>query len=397
MSHSSIHIEGARQHNLKNLSLDIPRDELVVVCGPSGSGKSTLAFDIVYAEGQRRYVESLSAYARQFLPQMDKPDVDKIEGLSPAISLEQQTTGRNPRSTVGTVTEVYDFLRVFFARLGKMYCPQCGRPIEARAADEIIADILALPGVGPYTAGAIASTAYNEEVPCVDGNVERVLSRVFDIDTPVKEEPAKSRIRELAQALIPKGEARNFNQGLMELGALVCRKKPECERCPLAGLCESRHLGIQNERPVPGKKAAVTQIEVVCGVLLHEGKVFIQRRNEKDVWGGLWEFPGGCVEPGETPEQAVAREWMEEVGFKVAIVRPLDVIRHNYTTYRITLRCYQLRLEGKPKGCPVPEELAEATACQWIAPQDIEAFPLPAPHRKLADNCSLFDNPASGE
>ncbi len=184
---------------------------------------------------------------------------------------------------------------------------------------------------------------------------------------------------------------------LMELGALVCRKKPECERCPLAGLCESRHLGIQNERPVPGKKAAVTQIEVVCGVLLHEGKVFIQRRNEKDVWGGLWEFPGGCVEPGETPEQAVAREWMEEVGFKVAIVRPLDVIRHNYTTYRITLRCYQLRLEGKPKGCPVPEELTEATACQWIAPQDIEAFPLPAPHRKLADNCSLFDNPASGE
>ena len=183
----------------------------------------------------------------------------------------------------------------------------------------------------------------------------------------------------------------------MELGALVCRKKPECERCPLAGLCESRHLGIQNERPVPGKKAAVTQIEVVCGVLLHEGKVFIQRRNEKDVWGGLWEFPGGCVEPGETPEQAVAREWMEEVGFKVALVRPLDVIRHNYTTYRITLRCYQLRLEGKPKGCPVPEELAEATACQWIAPQDIEAFPLPAPHRKLADNCSLFDNPASGE
>ncbi len=145
MSHSSIHIEGARQHNLKNLTLDIPREELVVVCGPSGSGKSTLAFDIVYAEGQRRYVESLSAYARQFLPQMDKPDVDKIEGLSPAISLEQQTTGRNPRSTVGTVTEVYDFLRVFFARLGKMYCPQCGRPIEARAADEIIADILALP------------------------------------------------------------------------------------------------------------------------------------------------------------------------------------------------------------------------------------------------------------
>ncbi len=140
-----IRIAGARQHNLKNISVDIPRDKLVVVCGPSGSGKSTLAFDIVYAEGQRRYVESLSTYARMFLPKMDKPLVDKIEGLSPAISLEQQTTAHNPRSTVGTVTEVYDFLRVFFARLGKVYCPQCGTPIEARAQDEIIADIMNYP------------------------------------------------------------------------------------------------------------------------------------------------------------------------------------------------------------------------------------------------------------
>ena len=140
-----ISIQGARHHNLKNISLDIPRDSLVVICGPSGSGKSTLAFDIVYAEGQRRYVESLSAYARQFLPQMNKPAVDKIEGLSPAISLEQQSSTRNPRSTVGTVTEIYDFLRVFFARLGRMYCPQCNEIIEARSADEIIEDILQLP------------------------------------------------------------------------------------------------------------------------------------------------------------------------------------------------------------------------------------------------------------
>ncbi|WP_027720295.1 excinuclease ABC subunit UvrA [Maridesulfovibrio zosterae] len=144
MKKKTIHIEGARQHNLKNLSLDIPRDELVVVCGPSGSGKSTLSFDIVYAEGQRRYVESLSAYARQFLPQLDKPKVDKIEGLSPAISLEQQSTSRNPRSTVGTVTEIYDFLRVFFARLGLFHCPECGDPIEAQSSDEILERIMSL-------------------------------------------------------------------------------------------------------------------------------------------------------------------------------------------------------------------------------------------------------------
>ncbi|MBF0482087.1 MAG: excinuclease ABC subunit UvrA [Desulfovibrionaceae bacterium] len=142
-----IHIEGARQHNLKNLDCDIPRDKMVVVCGPSGSGKSTLAFDIVYAEGQRRYVESLSAYARQFLPQLDKPQVDKIEGLSPAISLEQQTATRNPRSTVGTVTEIYDFLRVFFARLGKPHCPQCGREIAAQTTEAIVDAVMAMaPG-----------------------------------------------------------------------------------------------------------------------------------------------------------------------------------------------------------------------------------------------------------
>lgn len=143
--HEHIHIQGATHHNLKNLEISIPRNKLVVICGPSGSGKSTLAFDIIYAEGQRRYVESLSAYARQFLPQLDKPEVEKIEGLSPAISLEQHTTSKNPRSTVGTVTEVYDFLRVFFARLGTPFCPQCHRPIQSRTSDEIIDSILALP------------------------------------------------------------------------------------------------------------------------------------------------------------------------------------------------------------------------------------------------------------
>lgn len=140
-----ISIRGAREHNLKGFDLDIPRDKLVVITGLSGSGKSSLAFDTIYAEGQRRYVESLSAYARQFLGQMDKPDVDHIEGLSPAVSIDQKTTSRNPRSTVGTVTEIYDYLRLLFARIGVPHCPVCGRRIERQTPDEIVDAILKMP------------------------------------------------------------------------------------------------------------------------------------------------------------------------------------------------------------------------------------------------------------
>jgi excinuclease ABC subunit A len=138
-------IKGCRQHNLKNIDLEIPRDKLVVITGLSGSGKSSLAFDTIYAEGQRRYVESLSAYARQFLGQMDKPDVDSIDGLSPAIAIEQKTTSKNPRSTVGTVTEIYDYLRLLFARIGKPYCYICGREISAQTVQQITDAVMALP------------------------------------------------------------------------------------------------------------------------------------------------------------------------------------------------------------------------------------------------------------
>ena len=140
-----IRIRGARQHNLKNINLDIPRDKMVVITGLSGSGKSSLAFDTIYAEGQRRYMESLSSYARQFLGQMDKPDVDYIEGLSPAISIDQKTTSRNPRSTVGTVTEIYDYLRLLFARLGHPHCPRCGKPVNQQSLDQMLDQLLALP------------------------------------------------------------------------------------------------------------------------------------------------------------------------------------------------------------------------------------------------------------
>ena len=138
-------VRGAREHNLKNVSLDMPRNSLIVFTGLSGSGKSSLAFDTIFAEGQRRYVESLSAYARQFLGQMDKPDVDFIEGLSPAVSIDQKSTNRNPRSTVGTITEVYDYLRLLFARAGKPHCPKCGKAIAKQTPQNIVDQIMQMP------------------------------------------------------------------------------------------------------------------------------------------------------------------------------------------------------------------------------------------------------------
>src|SRR5579871_43153 len=154
-----IRIKGAREHNLKNIDVSIPKNKLVVLTGLSGSGKSSLAFDTIYAEGQRRYVESLSSYARQFLGVMKKPDVDLIEGLSPAISIDQKATSHNPRSTVGTVTEIYDYLRLLFARVGHPHCPKCGREIARQSVEQIVDEVMAMPAgsrlmiLGPVVRG----------------------------------------------------------------------------------------------------------------------------------------------------------------------------------------------------------------------------------------------------
>ena len=170
-----IEVRGARTHNLKNINLIIPRDKLIVVTGLSGSGKSSLAFDTLYAEGQRRYVESLSAYARQFLSLMEKPDVDHIEGLSPAISIEQKSTSHNPRSTVGTITEIHDYLRLLWARAGTPHCPRCGREIRRQTVDQIVDKVLALPEGTRYL-------AFSPDV------LERIASRYGPVTEPKLQE-----------------------------------------------------------------------------------------------------------------------------------------------------------------------------------------------------------------
>src|SRR6201987_4371433 len=154
MAQEELVVHGAREHNLKDIDVRLPRNRLICITGLSGSGKSSLAFDTIYAEGQRRYVESLSAYARQFLQMMEKPDVDSIEGLSPAISIDQKTTSRNPRSTVGTVTEIYDYLRLLYARVGRPHCPICGKPIAGQSLDAIVDQVLQLEERTKFTINA---------------------------------------------------------------------------------------------------------------------------------------------------------------------------------------------------------------------------------------------------
>lgn len=255
-----------------------------------------------------------------------------------------------------------------------------------------LAAIRALPGVGPYTAGAVASIAFGEKLPCVDANVERVVARIFDVDSPVKQEPAAGIIHRWALRLVPEGLAREHNQAMMELGALVCRKKPLCGSCPLAPFCISLHLGITDQRPVPGKRATITPVNAVTGVLHCGSRVFVQKRPPAGVWGNLWEFPGGRVEADESPEQASVREFMEETGFAVRVAKRHGIIRHGYTTYRLTLHCFGLEFETPARADTLPlPQLTAATEYRWVSPLELNDLAMPAAHRKLADR--LFAEP----
>ena len=244
--------------------------------------------------------------------------------------------------------------------------------------------MLALPGVGRYTAGAVCSIAHNLPVPAVDANVERVFSRLFDVDAPSKSKEAQAFFWQAAQNAIPHGQARHMNQALMELGALVCAKRARCTACPLLQFCQANYLDLTFERPITGAKMVYVPLQIVTGVLVHRGRVFVQKRLDHGAWAGLWEFPGGSLEEGETPEQAVVREFSEETDFTPHILHPLGTVRHAYTRYRITLHGFVCTLPGNPQGYP-DTALHAATECRWATLDELDTLAFPAGHRKLLD------------
>jgi len=240
--------------------------------------------------------------------------------------------------------------------------------------------LLQLPGIGKYTAGAIMSIAFNKEHAIVDANIERVFARLFNLAKPVKDPQTQIFIWEKAEELLPHGHAREFNQALMELGALVCiPKNPRCRVCPVRNFCLSLKKNVVDKRPVSSKPSQTVFIEMVTGILTHKDKIFIQKRKPKGVWPNLWEFPGGRLEPGETPEMALVREYAEETQLQIGKLERITTVKHSYTIYRVTLHCYFCSLtDGRFE--PV---LHTAQEYRLVNPADLSNYAFPAGHRKL--------------
>jgi A/G-specific adenine glycosylase len=245
-----------------------------------------------------------------------------------------------------------------------------------------LSELLKLPGIGPYTAGAIASIAFNHDEPLVDANIARLFARLFDIAEPLNSPPIKKGLWQKAAELLPAGHARAFNQALMELGALVCTpKSPSCPQCPLKTFCQAHDKNCVDQRPVLGPGKKIITIEMATGILRHNNRLFIQQRLADDVWGGLWEFPGGRLQAEEKAHQAVIREFCEETGFRVKIAKKITTTIHHYTRYKVILHCFTCHFAG-PKTSPT---LTAAQECRWVSFAELDHYAFPAGHRKLID------------
>ncbi len=255
MSLTKIIVRGARQHNLKNIHVEIPRNTLSVITGLSGSGKSSLAFDTIYAEGQRRYVESLSAYARQFLDQMERPDVDSIEGLSPSIAIEQKTTSRSPRSTVGTITEIYDYLRVLYATVGVPHCPNCGKPIHRQSTEQIVQSTLVgdfcknddrVMVLAPVVRGRKGEYRKELEKFARDGFLRaRIDGELRQLDEPIRLDRRKNHTIEIVidRLLVKPGIAQRLEQS-RDHCAETCARFGDDRTCRRRGAHLLRKIGV---------------------------------------------------------------------------------------------------------------------------------------------------------
>jgi len=256
--------------------------------------------------------------------------------------------------------------------------------IAAEFAGEVPCDykiLLGLPGIGPYTAAAIASVAGNCDVAVIDANVTRVYARLFDIKEPVRERRVHQRLAEIAEKLLPRGQARAYNQALMDFGGLICTpKKPGCTICPVAGACAALQAGTVAERPMPvGKKEIITQRRV-AGIIKANGRIFIQQRQSDDVWGGLWEFPGGEVIKGEE-ESSLGDRIFQDTGLSVQPLELIARVNHQYTHHKIILYCFLCALNAG-NGDPV---LRSASSYRWIYPEQLEQFAFPAGPRKVLE------------
>ncbi len=345
----------------------------------------------------RAIAHNLLVWTEHWLPDFPWNDTDDAHAVWVAVVMLQQTQvatvlpyyrrflARFPTLPDLATAELDDVLKAweglgYYARARNLHA--AARMVMSRYGGVLPADrqhLMALPGIGEYTAGAILSIALGQDEAAVDGNVRRVLCRLFAVKEDLRRTATQRLLWDLARRLLPSGRAGDFNQGLMHLGSAVCRsRRPKCAVCPLAGQCEARRLGLQEELPRRSPRQAVPHYDVAAAVIWgDDGRLLIARRLPDDMLGGMWEFPGGRCEPGESLAECLRREIREELGLEIEIGDQLAMVRHAYSHFRITLHVFHCRPVG---GEPQALECAE---CRWVSVGELPGFPFPVADQRI--------------
>jgi A/G-specific adenine glycosylase len=289
-----------------------------------------------------------------------------------------------PDASQGEVLAIWEGLG-YYSRARNLH--RAARILVEEYGGEIPQDVKSLrrlPGIGRYTAGAIASIAFGLDEPTLDGNIRRVLARLFDLQLPARSPQGEALLWKLAAEHLPPGKAGEYNQALMDLGAVICTPTPKCEICPLSGDCQARALGVQGERPIKTPKPRVPHYTVTAAVICRDGQVLIGQRPPDGLLGGLWEFPGGKLEPGEQSETGLRREIREELGVEVGIGEPIGVYSHAYTHFRVTVQAFYCDLvDGEPQNL-------HHTALTWADKPSLKDYPMGKVDRLIANQLAVF-------